>query len=361
MKVKKNILVFHPIIAPYRIDLFNKLHEEYNAEICLFWHNLKDQKFNYDTITSKLTFTPRYIHKKDVVNLLRQFNPDIVLVGECGIIPIMVVLYKILFRKRFKIVSIIDDSFAQVSGEQFTRKHELGEKVLIPHFENVINVEPRVADYFSSKYGIGKGVFFPIIADEKRVREYYKKALPISEDYIEKYQLRGKKVLLFVGRIVGLKNLDRAIEAFIKSDLKDVRFVIVGSGEQEDYLKKKYEAYKEVVFVGREEDLTLYAWYNIAEAFILPSTQEPFGAVTNEALMGGCFSIVSHKAGSSCLIKEKINGRIIDPYDIDRMSEVLYKTMKGLPERLYPLRLRPNLMPYSFDEKIKTVIDMLNE
>lgn len=359
MEKKKKLLVFHPIIAPYRIDLFNKLHKEFEAEICLFWHNLKDQKFNYDTITSKLTFTPQYIQKKDVINRLIQFNPDIALVGECGLIPMLVVLYKKLFRKRFKIVSIIDDSYAQVNGEHFTRKHELGEKVLIPYFDHVINVEPRVADYFSSNYGKGKGCYFPIIADENRVRSYYRKALPISEEYIKKYHLRGKKILLFVGRIVELKNLERAIEAFIRSALKDVLFVIVGSGEQENFLKKKYEEYKDVVFVGREEDLTLYAWYNIAEAFILPSTQEPFGAVTNEALMGGCFSLISHKAGSSCLIKEEINGRIIDPYDIDRMAKVIGETMKSLPERAYPLQLRPNLMQCTFDDSIRAVIDVL--
>ena len=58
--MKKNLLAFHPIIAPYRIDLFNSLAKHYNSQICLFWRNLKDQTFDYRKIEEQFDFKPSY-------------------------------------------------------------------------------------------------------------------------------------------------------------------------------------------------------------------------------------------------------------------------------------------------------------
>ena len=46
----KTVLIFHPTIAPYRIDFFNDLYKSFNAKIVLFYRNLKDQKFKYEEI-----------------------------------------------------------------------------------------------------------------------------------------------------------------------------------------------------------------------------------------------------------------------------------------------------------------------
>lgn len=34
--MKKKLLVFHSVIAPYRIDLFNSLSKRFDTKICLF-------------------------------------------------------------------------------------------------------------------------------------------------------------------------------------------------------------------------------------------------------------------------------------------------------------------------------------
>ena len=48
--MKKKLLIFHPVIAPYRIDFFNEFSKHFDAEICLYWRNLKNQKFDYQKI-----------------------------------------------------------------------------------------------------------------------------------------------------------------------------------------------------------------------------------------------------------------------------------------------------------------------
>lgn len=359
------LLVFHPIIAPYRIDFFNKLNAEFEACFCLSKRNLSSQKFNYKEIEKQFDFTPNYIDRRTcgiprgVFSTIRTFNPDIVMVSECGIISILVVLFKILLGKKYRIISIVDDSYNMVAeNNQFSKKHEIAEKVLFPYFHEIINVEPRVASHFQNIYK--KGIYFPIIVDENKSREKYQRILPISESLVTKYDLKDKKVLLFVGRLVELKNLQMVIPAFKRLNDKNARFVIVGSGEYESNLRELAKSDDRIIFVGRKEGDELYAWYNIAQCFVLASYQEAFGAVTNEALLGGCWALISNKAGSQCLIKNGENGQTFNPDDQLGFTKLLEESMSKTQRINLPLKMRVNLMPLDFESTIQKVIDKIS-
>lgn len=360
----KRLLVFHPIIAPYRIDFFNCLSKAFDMKMCMMWRNLHDQTFEYSKIEAQLSFTPTYLDRqtchipRGVFSTLKNFNPDVVLVSECGLVSIMVLLYRWLFRKSFRVVSIIDDSYNMVTEDNhFSKRHKYAEQLLIPCFDNIVNVEPRVADVFKGKYG--KGVCCPIIVDEEKARERYGQILPISDEYVRNYDLEGKKVLLFVGRLVLLKNLQMVIPAFKEIKDEDLRFVIVGSGEYENELKMLAKDDARIQFVGRMEGDELYAWYNIANCFVLASYQEAFGAVTNEALLGGCWCLISEKAGSQCLIEIGVNGDVFNPIDKDGFKHLLEDRLKQQSKISLPLALRQNNMLIDFETQIESVISAL--
>lgn len=364
LKTKK-LLVFHPIIAPYRIDLFNTLSKKYEMKFCMFQRNLKSQKFDYKNISKHFNFQPIILEqfykipffkiRKEIFSTIRKFDPDIILVSECGYVSIAAVIYKKIFGKHYKIISIIDDSYDMLTNNnQFSKKHELAEKILIPFFDNIINVEPRVTSFFQEKYK--KGIYFPIIQDEQKIRSIYEQVLPISEKYINQYHLKDKKVILFVGRLVKLKNIHTLIQVFKELNLPNTNLVIVGNGEEEEKLKKLADNNSNIIFTGRLEGETLYAWYNIAEIFILPSTQEAFGAVTNEALIGGCFALISNKAGSNCLIENGINGYTFNPYETQEFAKTIKESIKKIPLRKYPLTVRENKMQHSFSQYIDELL-----
>lgn len=364
----KKILIFHPVIAPYRIDFFNELYKAFDTTICLLRKQLNTQKFDTDKLTSQFEFEPEYLTEKNILGgtkgifrKLREVDPDVVLVSECGYISIMVVLYKILFFKSYKIVSVIDDSYDIVSEKiNFSWKHSLCEKLLLPFFTDVINVEPRVVDFFQNKYG--KGVYFPIIKDEEKCRKRYEKILPISQQYVDDFNLKGKKVVLFVGRLVKIKNPQSVIKAFLNRKYENAVFVIVGSGDYEDELKYLAKDSESIIFTGRLEGEFLEAWYNVADVFILPSTVEPFGAVTNEALLGGCFSIISSSAGSQCLIRDGINGFIVDPHNQENIEECIFKTLSSvIPNTSHELSLRKNLMLEDFRKNMERLVSILSQ
>ena len=130
--------------------------------------------------------------------------------------------------------------------------------------------------------------------------------------------------------------------------------VIIGSGEEEKSLKQQAKKInREIIFTGRLEGDELIAWYNVGDVFVLLSTQEAFGAVTNEALLAGNYVIVSEKAGSNCLVEENVNGFIVDPYNIDMISQAIEKLLSRIISKNDILSIRPNLMRILFQEKLR--------
>ena len=79
---------------------------------------------------------------------------------------------------------------------------------------------------------------------------------------------------------------------------------------------------------------------------------EPFGAVTAEALSGGCYCLVSNKAGSQCLIQDHVNGRLIEPSNIDDISFKIMEALDEAQEVELPLKRRQSLVTDSFEMAI---------
>ena len=362
----KRLLIFHPTIAPYRIDFFNDLYKVFEMRICLIYRNLKSQKFDYDRIAAQFEFEPVYQNdvteghsRKFCWKNLDEFNPDIVIVEEFSIGAVYVLMHRFLKRKKYKVVSICDDSYNMVAeNNDFSKVHRMARRVVVPRLDGMILVEPMVAQWYNEHYG--KGIFFPIIKPDEKARNEYKRILPQSLNTAKEYSLFGKRVFLFVGRFVKIKNIDSAIRAFAKLNQQENVFVIVGDGPEKDNLiKLSEELSTNTMFTGRLEGDTLNQWYNIAQIFILPSSLEPFGAVTNEALLAGCKGLISEKAGSKCLIENGVNGYTINSNEINDIAEKMLLISKEI-EPLKEVVLKKNEMRYQYAKYMDKLIQYID-
>ena len=359
----KKLLVFHPTIAPYRIDYFNSLSQSFISRICLQYWNLKDQNFDYQRIYNQFLFKPIYLNQsskflllKDVYHQVKQFDPEIVLTSEFGFITLFVLLLRMFRRFKYKIAVMTDESYDMIEkNNYFTLRHRVARKVIAPFVDELIVVEPRVEQWYKMKYG--KGFYFPIIVDEIKAIPYYRSLLPKSRELINRFGLSGKKVLLSVCRLVDLKNLFRVIDAFSKITT-DATLVIVGDGPQRNDLEKYARQFdKDIIFTGRFDGDYLYSWYNVATVFILASYRESFGAVTNESLIAGCHVIVSNRAGSSCLV-DKSNGVLINPMNVAEITKAIDEQLavNPIPDLATS---RKCLMTISFSKRINELIYLL--
>lgn len=365
---KKRLLVFHKAIAPYRIDFFNSLNAAFDARICPTMDHMVSQTFDYERLKKFFEFTPLYLLErrnlwfgkipKGIIRQIREWNPDIVLVNEFGSDAILAILYKWLTHRKYKVVSICDDSYNMVAeNNDFKLSHKMARKVIVPLLDELILVEPQVVKWYQLYYG--KGYWFPIIKRDDTAREMYQRLLPLSKSIQKQFVLENQFVFLFVGRLVNLKNVDTVIRAFAKIDQTSNCFIVIGDGpEKEKLILLAKELNANVVFTGRLEADELNLWYNIANIFILGSYQEPFGAVTNEALLAGCWCIISNKAGSRCLIQEGVNGFTFAPTDVDELADKLKLSIKILTEERR--KERDSRMLESFEGSMAKLIDHLH-
>lgn len=364
----KRILIFQPSIGIYRTDIFNKIAGIFETKIYVEY--LRSDFEIYDSAVELLNGKPNVLSKLIRIGsrqlysgywtAIREYSPDIILVSEFGVDAFAAILYKTLFRKDYKVVSLCDDSYQMlIDGADFSRFHKVMRKVISPLLDDIILVEPSAKDWYKAHYR--KGIWFPIVSDEVRLRELYEKALPVSREYVRKYSLEGKIVFLYVGRLVAVKNLSKLITAFNKASILDSKLVIVGNGDTERELKELAGGNKNIIFTGRLTGDLLYAWYNIGDVLVLPSTIEPFGAVTNEALVGGCKVIISKNAGSRCLVEEGVNGYCINPYDENDILEKLKKCAMQFTncDHNNSIKLRHSLMRRSFDFLSNSLIEKL--
>ena len=355
-------------IAPYRIDTYNALHERLSMQMCFYRREGKAQKFDVDALEAQCSFKPVYLkgitfgrdsrkYCFGLWRILHKEKPEIVIVPEFQISAFQVLLYRWLTRSKFKVVSMVDDSYDMiVGGNDFTKLHSRLRNFFPKLLDDVIVVTPEVETWYQEHHG--KGIWMPIIMNDDEAVCNYERLLPISRELAVKYNLVGKKVLLSVSRLVNLKNLHRVIDAFSKIKT-NATLVIVGDGTEREALEQHAkQTDKEIIFTGHFNGSELYAWYNIASCFILASYQEAFGAVTNEALLAGCRVVISEKAGSSCLVSEE-NGELIDPMDVDGMAAAMEKQL-GLASVPDLKESRKSLMKVSFEERINNLVNKLD-
>lgn len=325
--------------------------------MCLsdFYNKSFNFKFNY----AQLEFEPIPLKSlpKEIWKQIDSYKPDVVLVSEFGLGTISVLLHRFIKRRSYKTISICDDSYNMLTeGNHFSLKHKWARRLLSPFLDDIIVVEPKVEEWFQERYK--KGIYFPIIRDAVKQREVYNTILRDSFDIMHNMKLEDKNVFLYVGRFVALKNIETIINAFSSLDQKDNILVLVGSGEEEMKLKNLVSDLNiNVIFTGRLEGNMLYSWYNIADYFVLASYKEAFGAVTNEALLAGCYCLVSDKAGSRCLIEEGKNGYTFSSMNVYELIEKMKLLLKVFPKKRPLDKVKPNLMTVDYQMKMRSIIE----
>ena len=137
--------------------------------------------------------------------------------------------------------------------------------------------------------------------------------------------------LMFVGRFVDKKNLPHLIEAFARYNVDagaDARrLVLVGSGPEEPRLRAMVDALglvDRVEFAGFLPAHAVSCCLADALALVLPSVEEQWGLVVNEALAFGLPVIVSRQVGSrDALVRDGTNGHVVASDSIEQLAHAM--------------------------------------
>ena len=167
------------------------------------------------------------------------------------------------------------------------------------------------------------------------------------EEIKKEHELKDKKILLTVGRLVERKGHDMVIKALpeIIKKIPNVTYLIVGKGPRRTHLEKlvNQNSLRDYVkFISNVAQNDLAALYQICDVFIMLSRQlangdvEGFGIVYLEANMFGKPVIAGQSGGVPEAVVHGQTGILVDPTDIDQITQA---TVKLLSDQAYAAKL----------------------
>lgn len=134
--------------------------------------------------------------------------------------------------------------------------------------------------------------------------------------------------IIFASKFDRRKRPDDLLEAYAKLRIEGVvaQLVLVGTGLLEDELKRRVadQTIPDVVFPGFVNQTELPAVYAAADVFVLPSSNEPWGLVVNEAMCAGLPIVLSEEIGcAEDLVQDGVNGDTFTAGDVTGLADAL--------------------------------------
>lgn len=313
--------------SPYKVAFYDALAEYMDVTVLLCEKSETMVHRNaswFETGSGKAKFvelTPTSYGKDiiclDVIGWLRKDFDRIVICGYGKPTQMLALAYLKLHRKKycFEVDGglIREDSF----------KGRVFKNWAVGGAQRYLSSGPATTDYLVH-YG----------AKRERVQEYPFASLRCSDlpeslpDREEKQALRQKlaitedKVLLSVGQFIYRKGYDVLMEA-ARSLPKNLGIYIVGSTPTEEYLRMQKEwGLTNVHFVGFRKRAELAEFYRAADLFCLPTREDIWGLVINEAMAYGLPVITTNRCVAGLdLVEEGVNGYLVPVNDPQAMAE----------------------------------------
>jgi glycosyltransferase involved in cell wall biosynthesis len=140
------------------------------------------------------------------------------------------------------------------------------------------------------------------------------------------FGIRSSKIVLYVGQFIERKGLHSLIEAFahVQVTQTDAALVLLGYGPQREQLAAHARAVGIANFhvLDHVDVKELPRVYSVADVFVLPSLEDTWGLVVNEAMASGLPVIVSDHAGASAdLVREGENGFVVRAGDAVELGD----------------------------------------
>jgi len=235
-------------------------------------------------------------------------------------------------RKNLKTVATIHDLAFKNFPETFPQK-DLSQLNLLTDWA-VKKSDKIIAVSESTKRDILK--FYPEIKEEKiKViyhgfdSELFENSYPqeLKNSVLEKYNLKEKNYLLYVGAIQPRKNLIvliKAFEIFKKKNPSDLKLVLAGgkAWQWEETIEAAEKSFykDDIILTGSVPFAELPILYNCAGIFIFPSLYEGFGIPILEVMASGAPVIVADNSSLS-----EVSGEAAQYFDADKPEELAEK------------------------------------
>lgn len=168
---------------------------------------------------------------------------------------------------------------------------------------------------------------------------------PPRTDFMERFGLTGRKVLLTLGRLSAserYKGVDEVMEVLpaLLAGQPNLIYLIAGDGNDRPRLEAKARELgvsDHVAFAGFVPESEKADVYRLADVFVMPGRGEGFGFVFLEAMACGIPVVASRLDGSYEAVRSGLLGRAVDPNDRTALIKAIHEALaepRTIPEGL---------------------------
>ena len=263
---------------------------------------------------------------RSVINAVDDFKPDLIHVQHISVLLWVANFIKALYGINFIVTSHGTGVLAASESKAYIllSQDALGKaKKIVAVSGNTRNwlLEIFGKDFWRKTRIIPGGIYLDDFPTEKKIRIINKK-----------YKLKGKKVVLFSGKLTPQKGVFYLIEAAqdIKGDI-----YIIGDGPERKNLEDLVYKFKLhnvhfLGYMGDDKKEELEEFYYRADVFIAPSVwDEPLGLVILEAMAAKTPVVATRKGGIPLAVKDGINGFLIKAKNSRQISEACNKLLEN--------------------------------
>lgn len=320
--------------TPYRILQLNSFSTNYYIKSYYTSINLKnrdwnlpDAKFQEIQINGFIKREKRYLFGLGIWNIVNS-NDFLVIGGYDNLSSYQLALCSRIQKKPYFIMidGLTPDKKVKKNIKFFLKKW------IINNSEAIFSNGTLSKEYFVNEFHYDQNKIFNqyLSVDNKAIVDAKSEE---PEENILKKLGQKKKNIIYSGRLLPSKNVSIILDAIAYLDnYKQYRLLILGDGPERDNLTKKAKSLGiDMVITGFiKNQKQLFSSYYHGDMLILPTFDDAWGLVVNEAMVAGLPVIVSNKAGCyKDLVKNGANGYTFNPNDPYELSKCISKVYKN--------------------------------
>ncbi|MFM7244656.1 MAG: glycosyltransferase family 4 protein [Planctomycetaceae bacterium] len=332
------MLVVHPAMAPYRIDLFNLLAQQCDLRV-LFLQALPSYDANLrreelaaalecdwsvlaDESGSPLRALPGRLRRE-----IMAFDPEALVTHEFGWASGLSTLTPLAGRRAARVLwtTRSPDQLARLAASRWAAV-----RLLVPRADALLAYSEASSARLAAIAGISPSRLF-VCANHQAAPRLHRLADATRDAAVDRCRDLGildMPLVVTVGRLVPDKDIATTIRGFTAAcqSLRHAVLVVIGDGPLRgdlESLARQAGIADRVVFLGHVPAADVQGWLSIASLNVLASLAEPYGAVVAEGLAHGVPCICSTAAGAAVLVDAAERGATVPPADVDAMAAAL--------------------------------------
>lgn len=364
MNKNLKVLFLTNVPSPYRVNFFNELGKNVNLTV-LYQKEQSSERNEKWSAEAENNYKSIFLKGKstgvdnafclEVIKYIDRSYDAIVICGNASPTEILA----IEFCKLRKIPYILEGDGAFIKkGNYFKEKlkrHLIAGGDL---FLSTCSEHDKYYEYYGAKLNKIVRYRFSSLVEEDILSQ------PIEKE--EKKRLKEKnhiyeeKIILAVGQFIPRKGFDVLLKAVVGLQ-KDVGIYIVGDNPTSEYLEFiERKSIKNVHFVGFKTKEELKEYYKLADIFVLPTREDIWGLVINEAMAYGLPIVTTNKCNAGLeLVKNGINGYIVQVGNVEELRCAIIDSLLRSDEMGYSALKA--IQSYTIENMVKDHVDILKK